>query len=57
MSKEEAEEIFSKYIMLKGLLNKIDYVANSGLKVEYKNNFLEKSIKYGKFFTKYIEKI
>ncbi len=44
MSKEEAEEIFSKYIMLKGLLNKIDYAASSGLKVEYKNNFLEKSM-------------
>ncbi len=44
ISKEEAEEIFSKYIMLKGLLNKIDYAASSGLKVEYKNNFLEKSM-------------
>ena len=44
MSKEEAEEIFSKYIILKGLLNKIDYAASSGLKVEYKNNFLEKSM-------------
>ena len=44
MSKEEAEEIFSKYIMLKGLLNKIDYAASSGLKVEYKNDFLEKSM-------------
>ena len=45
MSKEEAEEIFSKYIMLKGLLNKIDYAASSGLKVEYRNDFLEKSMK------------
>jgi CRISPR-associated helicase cas3 len=44
MSKEEAEEIFSKYIMLKGLLNKIDYAASSGLKVEYRNDFLEKSM-------------
>lgn len=43
-TKEESMEAFKKYIMVKGLLNKIDYAASSGLTVEYENNFLEKSM-------------
>ena len=39
--KEEALEIFKKYVMLKGLLNKIDYAASSYTTIEEKNDFLE----------------
>ena len=44
MAKEESMEALKKDIMVKGLLNKIDYAASSGLTVEYENNFLEKSM-------------
>lgn len=41
MKKEEALEIFKKYVLLKGLLNKIDYAASSYTTIEEKNDFLE----------------
>ena len=34
------EEMFFKYVMLKGLLNRIDYAASAHLPVERKNDFL-----------------
>lgn len=43
--KEEEEKrniINKKFIMTKGLLNKIDYAASSGVPIEYKNDELEK---------------
>lgn len=39
--RKHGEELFLKYIMLKGLLNRIDYAASAGITVESKNNFLE----------------
>lgn len=37
---EDDEETFLKYIMIKGLLNRIDYAASGYIDVENKNNFL-----------------
>ena len=40
----EGSETFQKYVMLKGLLNKIDYAASSYIPVEEKNDFLEEKM-------------
>lgn len=40
-SDSENQKIFKKYVMLKGLLNKIDYAASSYTTIEEKNDFLE----------------
>ena len=40
----EGSETFQKYVMLKGLLNKIDYAARSYISVEEKNDFLEEKM-------------
>ena len=40
----EGSETFQKYVMLKGLLNKIDYAASSYISVEEKNDFLEEKM-------------
>ena len=40
----ENEDIFFKYIMVKGLLNRIDYAASGHIDVEKKNDFLEDSL-------------
>ncbi len=40
----ENEDIFFKYIMVKGLLNRIDYAASGHIEVEKKNDFLEDSL-------------
>lgn len=37
-------EIFKKFVMLKGLLNRIDYAASAYVEVEKKNDFLEKEL-------------
>ena len=37
-------EIFKKFVMLKGLLNRIDYAASAYIEVEKKNNFLEEEL-------------
>ena len=37
---EYGEEAFFQYIMLKGMLNRIDYAASAGIDVENKNDFL-----------------
>ncbi len=44
LSKDEALAIFGKYVMLKGLLNRIDYAASSHIMVEEKSDFLEKAL-------------
>lgn len=38
--KRNAEKKFYKYIMIKGMLNRIDYASSAHLKVENKNDFL-----------------
>lgn len=42
--KENTEEIFNKYIILKGILNKIDYASSSYLNIEEKNDFLNNDL-------------
>ncbi|MBC1977523.1 CRISPR-associated helicase Cas3' [Listeria marthii] len=37
-------EIFKKYVLLKGLLNRIDYAASGGIDVELENDFLMDSM-------------
>lgn len=39
---DDGEEIFNRYVLVKGLLNRIDYAASSGedIEVEKENNFL-----------------
>ncbi|MBC1319163.1 CRISPR-associated helicase Cas3' [Listeria welshimeri] len=37
-------EIFKKYVLLKGLLNRIDYAASAGIDVELENDFLMDSM-------------
>lgn len=37
-------EIFKKFVMLKGLLNKIDYASSAYIEVEKKNDFLEEEL-------------
>ena len=44
LSEKETFETFQKYVMLKGLLNKIDYAASSYIPVEEKNDFLEEKM-------------
>lgn len=38
------KNLFLKYVLIKGLLNRIDYAASGGIEVESKNNFLLKSL-------------
>ena len=38
--KNDGEEAFFQYVMLKGMLNRIDYAASAGIDVENKNDFL-----------------
>ncbi|MBU5439017.1 CRISPR-associated helicase Cas3' [Tissierella sp. MSJ-40] len=40
----EGGNLFFKYIMIKGLLNRIDYAASGGIDVEKENNFLLKNL-------------
>lgn len=41
---EDDNDLFYKYILLKGLLNKIDYAASSYVDIEIKNDFLLKDL-------------
>lgn len=41
---DEKESQFFNYIMIKGLLNRIDYAASGGIDVEKENNFLLQSL-------------
>ena len=37
-------KVFNEYVMVKGLLNRLDYSASAGIDVEIKNDFLEESL-------------
>lgn len=37
-------KVFNEYVMVKGLLNRLDYSASAGIDVEIKNDFLERSL-------------
>ncbi|MBC8591063.1 CRISPR-associated helicase Cas3' [Wansuia hejianensis] len=37
---DQDSDLFLKYVMIKGLLNRIDYAASAGIDVEKENNFL-----------------
>lgn len=41
---EDEEDVFYEYIKIKGMLNRIDYASSADEKVEYPNDFLEKSL-------------
>lgn len=43
---DDSEEVFNKYVLIKGLLNRIDYAASAGeeIEVEKENNFLIRSL-------------
>ena len=41
---ENTEEIFNNYIMLKGMLNKIDYASSGYVNIEEKNDFLNNDL-------------
>lgn len=41
---KDGEELFFHYILIKGLLNRIDYAASGYIDVEIKNDFLEQSL-------------
>lgn len=41
---KEDEELFYKYVLIKGLLNRIDYAASGYIEVERKNNFLSNGL-------------
>ena len=45
-------EIFKKFVMLKGLLNRIDYASSAYIEVEKENDFLEKELENFKNVTK-----
>lgn len=44
IAEEDGEEVIYDYILVKGLLNRIDYASSAHEKVEWKNNFLEKAL-------------
>lgn len=41
---EEQQQLFFDYILIKGLLNRIDYAASAGINVELENDFLEEKL-------------
>lgn len=43
---EKDKDIFFKYVMIKGLLNRIDYAASGYIDVEKENDFLNESLDY-----------
>ncbi len=44
ISEEDGEDVIYDYILVKGLLNRIDYASSAHEKVEWKNDFLEESL-------------
>lgn len=44
VTEEDGVEVFYDYILVKGLLNRIDYASSAHEKVEWENNFLEESL-------------
>ncbi|NMB09288.1 MAG: CRISPR-associated helicase Cas3', partial [Tissierellia bacterium] len=48
VTEEDGEEVFNQYIVIKGLLNRIDYASSAHENVEWENNFLEKKMEIWK---------
>ncbi len=44
VTEEDGEDVFYDYILVKGLLNRIDYASSAHEKVEWENDFLEASL-------------
>ena len=44
IAEEDGEEVLYKYVLVKGLLNRIDYASSAHERVEWKNDFLEESL-------------
>lgn len=44
VTEEDGEEVFNEYILVKGLLNRIDYASSAHEKVEWENDFLEEAL-------------
>lgn len=44
VTERDGENVFHEYILIKGLLNRIDYASSAYEKVEWENNFLEESM-------------
>lgn len=44
ITEEDGEDVFNEYILIKGLLNRIDYASSAHENVEWENNFLEESM-------------
>ena len=53
ITEEDGEDVFNEYVLIKGLLNRIDYASSAHEKVEWENNFLEQSIERWKKDNKY----
>lgn len=45
VTEEDGKDIFYEYILIKGLLNRIDYASSAYERVEWENDFLEESMK------------
>lgn len=43
-SQKKVFQIFTEYVFIKGLLNRLDYAASAGIEVEIENNFLEEKL-------------
>lgn len=48
VTEEDGEDVFNQYILIKGLLNRIDYASSAHEKVEWENNFLEEAMRIWK---------
>ncbi len=44
VTEEDGEDVFYDYILVKGLLNRIDYASSAHQQVEWENDFLEESL-------------
>lgn len=44
ITEKDGQEVFNQYILIKGMLNRLDYAASSHERVEWKNDFLEDSM-------------
>ena len=44
ITENDGEDVFNEYILIKGLLNRIDYASSAHEKIEWENDFLEESL-------------
>lgn len=44
VTEEDGEDVFYDYVLVKGLLNRIDYASSAHERVEWQNDFLEESL-------------